>query len=692
MKKIFTLLTCLSFLALNAQTWVQRLDVPSTTGYFNAIHFSDPTHGWAVGMFYGPPQSTLIYTTSDGGQSWSQINPISNFIAYDVFFITDQIGWMCGNDGKIFKTIDAGATWTALVSTVTGNIHGINFISETEGYFCEGGGVYKTTDGGINWTLSLSMFTARKVKFIDPQIVFAVGSQAIAKTIDGGANWTTTPLTSGYQCISFPDNTNGFIAGTSGKLSKTIDGGDNWTQSITSANGDINGIDFIDASIGWIATQSFIRKTIDGGVSWVTERTGSFQDIQALSATNAWAIAGGSIFQHMNCTNSTSNLTFAACDQFDFHGESYTSSGVFTQTIPNSVGCDSIVTLNITIVNSSSPAPAISGINGVSASPCVGNSFTFTAASGIPSWTYNWTIPSDWTITSADTLNIITGTYGAASGTASVIATNACNISSALFTSNITVNPINGVPATPTSIIPLSTPKCINSNLDVTVSPVATGATWNWSSSVWTDLNNGNATFNPYGGFALGSVGNGSVTVVVNNGCGSSAPYTQSFNFNLDAQPATPVISQVGSTLTTTESGAEYCWYEINSESEFCFTGTSGMTFTPTFAGDYYLVISSVNGCNSDASNTISTTTSITENEALNFNIYPNPANSTVSLSNVTAGSTVSIIDVMGKRVFSTKAVNTTVDLSVEVLSNGIYFIEIENNGAVAQKKLVVSK
>ena len=46
----------------------------------------------------------------------------------------------------------------------------------------------------------------------------------------------------------------------------------------------------------------------------------------------------------------------------------------------------------------------------------------------------------------------------------------------------------------------------------------------------------------------------------------------------------------------------------------------------------------------------------------------------------------------MGKRVSSTKAVNTTVDLSVETLSNGVYFVEIENNGAIAQKKLVVSK
>jgi photosystem II stability/assembly factor-like uncharacterized protein len=689
MKKIvLSIITSLSMFGLSAQTWVQRLNVPSTTGYFNAIHFSDSTHGWASGINYGSPQSTLIYSTSDGGQSWSQINPISNFIAYDVFFITDQIGWMCGNDGKIFKTINAGSTWTALVSTVTGNIQGINFISETDGYFCEGGGVYKTTNGGTSWTLSLSMFDARKVTFIDPQIVFAVGSQAIAKTIDGGANWTTTPLTNGYRCISFPDNTNGFIAGTSGKLSKTIDGGDNWTQTVTSANGDINGIDFIDASIGWIATQSFIRKTIDGGVSWVTERTGSFQDIQALSATNAWVIAGGSIFQHMNCTNSTSNLTFAACDQFDFHGESYTSSGVFTQTIPNSAGCDSIVTLNLTILNNSSPAPAISGINGLSASPCVGNSFTFTAASGIPSWTYNWTIPSDWTITSVDTSNIITGTYGAAIGTASVIATNACNISSTLFTSNITVNPITAVPATPTSIIPLSTPKCINSNLGVTVSPVATGATWNWSSTEWTDLNNGNATFNPYGTFSLGSVGNGSVTVVVNNGCGSSAPYSQSFSFNLDAQPATPVISQVGTTLTTSVVGAEYCWYEINSESENCITGASGMTFTPTFAGDYYLVVSSPNGCESESSNILSATVSIDENIISKFSIYPNPATEQVTISNIEAGSTIVLVDVTGKVVSQVVASSTAVNVETSNFKPGVYFVTV--SGLNGTQKLVI--
>ncbi len=76
---------------------------------------------------------------------------------------------------------------------------------------------------------------------------------------------------------------------------------------------------------------------------------------------------------------------------------------------------------------------------------------------------------------------------------------------------------------------------------------------------------------------------------------------------------------------------------------------------------------------------------SINESDIVTFKIYPNPANSTVLVSNVTIGSTVTIIDVMGKREYATNAVNTTVDLSVETLSNGIYFIEIENNGAVVQ-------
>ncbi|MES2588388.1 MAG: T9SS type A sorting domain-containing protein [Bacteroidota bacterium] len=45
----------------------------------------------------------------------------------------------------------------------------------------------------------------------------------------------------------------------------------------------------------------------------------------------------------------TSSLTESACDSYTLNGQTYTSSGVYTQILINSVGCDSTITLNLTI-------------------------------------------------------------------------------------------------------------------------------------------------------------------------------------------------------------------------------------------------------------------------------------------------------------------------------------------------------
>jgi uncharacterized protein (TIGR02145 family) len=50
---------------------------------------------------------------------------------------------------------------------------------------------------------------------------------------------------------------------------------------------------------------------------------------------------------------STSTQSASACDSYQWYGNTYTSSGVYTFTTTNAVGCDSIATLNLTINPSS---------------------------------------------------------------------------------------------------------------------------------------------------------------------------------------------------------------------------------------------------------------------------------------------------------------------------------------------------
>lgn len=51
---------------------------------------------------------------------------------------------------------------------------------------------------------------------------------------------------------------------------------------------------------------------------------------------------------------SSSSLTQIACSSFTLNAQTYTVSGVYVQTIPNAVNCDSVITLNLTILSPSS--------------------------------------------------------------------------------------------------------------------------------------------------------------------------------------------------------------------------------------------------------------------------------------------------------------------------------------------------
>ena len=45
-------------------------------------------------------------------------------------------------------------------------------------------------------------------------------------------------------------------------------------------------------------------------------------------------------------------LRQVACDSLVWYGNTYTSTGTYTDTLQTTTGCDSVVTLNLTINNS----------------------------------------------------------------------------------------------------------------------------------------------------------------------------------------------------------------------------------------------------------------------------------------------------------------------------------------------------
>ncbi len=88
--------------------------------------------------------------------------------------------------------------------------------------------------------------------------------------------------------------------------------------------------------------------------------TGTFENIAdfdpALPIVNLSSAGFGDIFIHKMsiCTSSTySNLMATSCNSYTLNNQTFTNSGIYTQIITNSIGCDSVITLNLTILSPS---------------------------------------------------------------------------------------------------------------------------------------------------------------------------------------------------------------------------------------------------------------------------------------------------------------------------------------------------
>jgi photosystem II stability/assembly factor-like uncharacterized protein len=161
----------------------------------------------------------------------------------------------------------------------------------------ENGKIYKTTDGGATW---ISVYQApnpynpldfeplRRIRFTDPMHASAVGGisgvETKVWTSDGGVSWNLINKTGGSSLhgLWFADANNGWCVGGANAgltIQKTSDGGKTWTkQLIPDLPAIVPGpvsyfedIAFVSPTEGWIvADYGYMLKTTNGGEQPVT--------------------------------------------------------------------------------------------------------------------------------------------------------------------------------------------------------------------------------------------------------------------------------------------------------------------------------------------------------------------------------------------------------------------------------------
>lgn len=179
---------------------------------------------------------TYVLKSSDGGANWQQINVSANSLLA-IEFRNKDTGYVAGQGGVLYKTVNSGLNWAQVNTFTSNNIWDLSFINGSTGWFnAYYGTVRKTFDGGANIIPDFGYnLNFEGIHTINKMIAYMCGlNGAIYKTIDGGLHWEkqNSGTSDGLNEIFMVNSNTGYTVSSSGNVLKTTDGGNNQTSFI----------------------------------------------------------------------------------------------------------------------------------------------------------------------------------------------------------------------------------------------------------------------------------------------------------------------------------------------------------------------------------------------------------------------------------------------------------------------------
>ncbi|WP_221249220.1 WD40/YVTN/BNR-like repeat-containing protein [Desulfuromonas versatilis] len=208
-----------------------------------AVHFPvDDQTGFVVGTGGAIVKITNAGSTITNQTGWYTPNPPGAGAISDVYMTSVTQGHVVARSGRIYKTTDGGATpWVMKYLNPPDTFNAVHFPQDAlTGYAVGNSGIiFKTSNAGETWTpLASGVFEhLNEVYFLDNEIGFTVGELGrILRTNNGGDGpgppWqdrSVGGVSASLEGIHFPPaSTTGFIVGTGGTVLYTTNGGANW--------------------------------------------------------------------------------------------------------------------------------------------------------------------------------------------------------------------------------------------------------------------------------------------------------------------------------------------------------------------------------------------------------------------------------------------------------------------------------
>ena len=255
---------------------------------------------------------------------WAKQESSSLAWFYDIYFLTENKGWIAGSGGTILTTIDGGKTWKKERDFTSDTIREVYFTDENNGWLlCERdiyslgsfapSYVLKTSDGGARWERiefggSDKRKKIAKIFFNEKGSGAAIGEGGVYFALDDNKKtWKKMPSTVRYLMLDgiFTDDSHGTMVGAGGTILFTEDAGLSWNKSSvfgSNSTAKLNSVFFINQKTGWtVGTQGKIYQTFTGGKVWREQNSPTAKDLTDVVFCNTaegWAVGEEGLILH----------------------------------------------------------------------------------------------------------------------------------------------------------------------------------------------------------------------------------------------------------------------------------------------------------------------------------------------------------------------------------------------------------
>ncbi|MBL0047467.1 MAG: SBBP repeat-containing protein [Bacteroidetes bacterium] len=440
--------------------------------------------------------------------------------------------------------------------------------------------------------------------------------------------------------------------------------------------------------------------------TWINGLTYTSSNFSAI--TTLTTSSGCDSIIHLNLTihyNTNAIDAITACDSIVWlDGNTYSASNnTATFNLPNAVGCDSIISLALTINSNSS----IQTVNACSSYTWI-DGITYTTSNSSATYTYTNSAGCDSTVTLHLTINNN-------SSTQNVIACDSYTwINGVIYDGNTTATQTLTNSAGCDSVVTLVL-TIYKSTTGSSIVNACDSYTWIDGNTYTSSSSNATYLYSTAAGcdslvtliltINKSSSGIDSVTScnsytwidgTTYTASNSTAEYTLTnsmgcdslIRLNLTINTADATFTQIENSLTANALNEEYQWLTCNNGFA-AITGETASTYLVTANGDYALAVNN-NGCRDTSDCSYASANSLGNS----FLIYPNPSKGKFLIlvgDKIPLPATARIYDELGKKIKELEITDSKTEVEI-VAANALYFFSLKNGKDWLNQKIEIQK